>query len=277
METATAMKKASKSQNAFYRKSVIITGASRGIGRELALQLADQGAYLTLAARDAVLLDQTADLCRKRGGTAVAVTTDVSIEQQCQALISRAHEEFGQIDVLINNAGVADKSQFQDLSSFSAGEMVMKVNFWGSVYCTYYALPFLKGTKGRIVVLNSGAGKFPTPTSIFYGSSKHALDGFFDTLRYELKTSGVTITSIYPSWVATGISTRPVGSDGTYAGEVSPHENGAMLPDRCATIILYSAEKRKAMTFLTIDTKVGYLLKPFFPETIDKISGKFFE
>ena len=277
MKIATDINKTSQLQYPFSGKSVIITGASRGIGKELALQLSDQGAYLTLAARDAVLLDQTADLCGKKGGRSITVTTDVSIERQCQVLISRAYEEYGRIDMLINNVGVVDKAAFEDLSSFTQGETVMNVNFWGSVYCTHYALPFLKLTNGRIVVLNSGAGKFPTPTSIFYGASKHALDGFFDTLRYELKTSGVTITSIYPNWIATGISTRPAGSEGKYTSKVNPHENGAMCPDQCANIIITSAEKRKAMVFLSFDTKVGYLLKPFFPKTIDKVSGKFFE
>ena len=277
MKTGTNKNETCRPQSLFSGKSVIITGASRGIGRELALQLADQGAYLTLAARDADLLYQTADLCRKKGGKAITVTTDVSIEQQCQALISRAYEEFGQIDMLINNAGIADKARFEDLSGLSAGETVMRVNFWGSVYCTYYALPFLKRTEGRIVVLNSGAGKFPTPTSIFYGASKHALDGFFDTLRFEIKASGVTVTSIYPGWVATGFSTRPVGFDGKYTGGVNPHENGAIRPDQCAKIIINSAEKRKAIAFLSKDVKTGYMLKPFLPEMVDKVAGKFFE
>lgn len=277
MEPASTMNEPRKSPNAFHRKSVIITGASRGIGRELALQLADRGADLALAARDAALLDQTAALCRERGAKAITITTDVSIEQQCQALIARAHAEFGQIDMLINNAAIADKARFDGLTSLAAGATVMNVNFWGSVYCTYYALPFLKRTNGRIVVLNSGAGKFPTPTSIFYGSSKHALDGFFDTLRFELSESGVTITSIYPGWVATGISTRPVGFDGQYTGGVNPHEEGAMRPEQCASSILKSAEKRKARAFLSNDVKTGYMLRPFLPETIDQVAGKFFE
>jgi short-subunit dehydrogenase len=258
-------------------KSIIITGASRGIGRELALQLAEQGAFLTLAARDMDLLTQVVEQCVKKGGKAIAVNTDITIEDQCKMLILRAHEEYGQIDVLINNAGIADKARFEELRSLSSGEMVMRVNFWGSIYCTYYAIPYLKETKGRIVVINSGAGKFPAPTSIFYGASKHALDGFFDSLRPELQTSGVTVTSIYPDWVATGISTRSLGSDGKTTEKVSPHEYNAINANKCAKIILKAAGKRKRKTFMSMRQRIGYFLRPLFPNLIDHIAGNFFD
>jgi short-subunit dehydrogenase len=263
--------------HSFINKSIIITGASRGIGRELALQLAEQGAFLTLAARDTDLLAQVAEQCVKKGGKAIAVTTDITIEDQCKTLILRANEEYGQIDVLINNAGIADKSRFEELRSLYSGEMVMRVNFWGSTYCTYYAMPYLKKTKGRIVVINSGAGKFPSPTSIFYGASKHALDGFFDSLRPELQTSGVTVTSIYPDWVATGISTRSLGSDGKSIEKMSPHEHSAINAGECAKIIIKAAGKRKRMAFMSFRQRVGYCLRPFFPNLIDHTAGKAFE
>jgi short-subunit dehydrogenase len=265
------------SSDLFLNKSIVITGASQGIGRELALLLAEQGAFLTLAARNTDLLSGVAALCVQKGGKAIAVTADITKEQQCSELIRRAVEEYGQIDVLINNAGVADKSQFEDLKNFSSAETVMQVNFWGSVYCTYYAIPYLKKTKGRVVAVISGAGKFPTPTSIFYGASKHALDGFFDTLRLELETSGVTVTLIYPDWVATGISSRNLGPDGKPVGRISPRENSALNADKCANIIVKAAEKRKRMVLLSGRQKLGYFLKPVLPDLTDRIAGKFFE
>lgn len=177
----------------FFNNSIIITGASQGIGRE---QLAEQGAFLTLTARNADLLNEVAVVFNQKGGKAITVTTDITQKDECRALIERANEEYGQIDTLINNPGIAYKSRLDELEDISSVEMVMQVIFWGSVYCTYYAIPYLKKSKGRIVVVNSGGGKFATPTSSFYGASKHALVGFFDSLRLELENSGVTVTSI---------------------------------------------------------------------------------
>jgi short-subunit dehydrogenase len=265
------------SHDAFTNKSIVITGASQGIGRETALLLAEQGAFLTLAARNTDLLAETAALCEKKGGKALPVTADISKEDQSRELIRRAYEEYGHIDVLINNAGAVDKSLFENLSGFASGETVMQVNFWGSVYCTYYALPYLKETKGRIVVIISGAGKFVTPTSIFYGASKHALDGFCDTLRYELRAAGVTVTAIYPDWVATGISTRALGSDGKPTGKLSYRENSAMRADKCAKAIVKAAEKRRRTVLISGRQRIAYTLRPLLPKLTDHIVGKFFE
>jgi NAD(P)-dependent dehydrogenase (short-subunit alcohol dehydrogenase family) len=147
-------------QDPFLQNSVIVTGASLGIGRQLALQLAEKGAWLTLAARSAEELDRVAGLCRDRGGKAIAVTTDVSDQSQCKVLVERSIDEYGRIDTLINNAGIGMRARFEELPDSSLLETIMRVNFWGGVYCTHYALPHLKETQGRIVVIISGGGKF---------------------------------------------------------------------------------------------------------------------
>lgn len=265
------------SNKIFLNNSIVITGASQGIGRELALQLAEQGAFLTLAARNAELLNEAAMLCNQKGGKAIAVTADISQKDQCKQLMERANHEYGRIDTLINNAGIGIHTRFDDLKDLSVGERVMQVNFWGSIYCTYYALPYLKSTKGRVAVINSGAGKFVTPTSSFYGASKHALVGFFDSLRVELENSGVTITTIYPDWVATGISTRALDSNGKPAGMMDPHEKGALPADLCAKAIIKAIEKRKRDLFMSPAQKIGNVLRPIFPNMVDQISRGFFE
>lgn len=261
----------------FRDHSIVITGASQGIGRELALQLAEQGAFLTLAARNAELLNEVALLCNQKGGKAIAVTADISQKDQCNLLMERANQEYGRIDSLINNAGIGIYSRFDELKDLTIGEKVMQVNFWGSIYCTYYALPYLKSTKGRIAVINSGAGKFVTPTSSFYGASKHALVGFFDSLRIELENSGVTITTIYPDWVATGISTRALDSNGKPAGILDSHEKGALQADLCAKAIIKAVERRKRDLFMSPAQKIGNFLRPLFPNMVDQISRGFFE
>jgi short-subunit dehydrogenase len=261
----------------FQGNSIIITGASQGIGRELALQLAEQGAFLTLAARNTDLLNQVASLCNQKCGKAIAVITDISQKDQCNELIKRANEEYGRLDTLINNAGISFGSRFDQSEDISVGEKVMQVNFWGSIYCTYYALPFLKESKGRIVVINSGAGKFVSPNSSYYGASKHALVGFYDSLRLEIENSGVTVTSIYPDWVATGISSRALGSDGKPLGIISSHEKGARQADLCAKSIIEAAEKRKRDLYMSSSQKVGNILRPLFPKMIDQIVRSYWE
>jgi len=257
----------------FLGKSVIVTGASLGIGRQIALQLALQGARLALAARSEEELARVASLCRERGGNAVAITTDVSEEAQCKALIERTVAEYGQIDALINNAGTGMQARFDELPSLSLMERVMRVNFWGSVYCTHYALPHLRATKGRIVVVVSGGGKFPTPGACGYGASKHALVGLFDTLRIELEKSGVSVTAAYPEWVATGISGRAPRADGNPAGKVSAHEKGAMSPEVCARLIIRAGADRRREV-MSAKLKLGLLMAPIVPRLVDETAAR---
>jgi len=259
----------------FLQNSVVVTGASLGIGRHLALQLAEKGAWLTLAARSAEELDRVAELCRDRGGKAIVVATDVSDHSQCKALITRGVEEYGRIDTLINNAGIGMHARFEELPDFSLMEKIMQVNFWGSVYCTHYALQYLKQTKGRIVVIISAGGKFVTPGSCGYGASKHAMVGFFDTLRMELAETGVSVTAIYPEWVATGISARNLEANGKPRGKIVAQEQGAMLPEECARLILKAAAERRRDT-LSLNLKLGLLLSPFIPNIPDKIAARTF-
>jgi len=165
-------------EDVFRENVVVITGGSAGIGRELAYQLAAQGAWLVLAAREANLLEETALEARSRGARAVAVPTDVAIETQCQALIDRAVAEYGRIDTLINNAGISMYARFDELGTVEPLERVMRINYFGSIYCTHYALPHLKRSRGRIVAVSSLAGKTGVPMRSAYAASKHAMAGF---------------------------------------------------------------------------------------------------
>lgn len=162
---------------------VVITGASDGIGREMALQLAGQGAWLALAARDAQKLEAVAAECRARGGRALAVPTDVGDQAQCRALVDRTLAEFGRVDTLVNNAGVSMWARFDQVTELAPFETMMRVNYLGSVYCTHAALPHLKRTRGRIVGVSSLTGRAGVPTRSGYAASKHAMAGFFDSLR----------------------------------------------------------------------------------------------
>lgn len=260
-------------QGTFFENSTIITGASLGIGRQLALQLAEQGAWLTLAARSTDKLEEVAELCHKRGGKAIAVTTDVADSSQCKVLIERSLGEYGRIDTLINNAGISMRAWFHKLPDFSVMETVMRINFWGSVYCTYYALPHLINTKGRLVAIISGFGLMPAPTACGYGASKRAQASFFDSLRIELAKSKVSVTTIYPEWVATGISSRALGKDGNPIGKTVALEQGATAPEVSAQIILKAAAERKREV-ISPRQKLGLILGPLFPGIIDRIASQ---
>lgn len=231
----------------FHSKAVIITGASSGIGRALALQLADQGACMALAARNAERLEALAAECTQRGGKAIAVPTDVTDEKQCQALVEQAISAFGQLDMLINNAGMGAIGLFEELPDLTLFKRVMDVNFYGAVYCTYYALPHLKKTQGRIVNISSMGGKLPIPYNTNYISSKYAMHGFSDSLRMELDAAGVSVTVICPYWVVTEFHERQVDRFGTPVGPKGRalYTDRMMTANQCAQIILKAAERRK--------------------------------
>ncbi len=167
-------------------KVVIITGASKGIGAELARQLAAKGAKLVLAARGEQELEAVAAECRKRGAEVIAVRADVAIERDCQAVVAGAVTAFGRLDALVNNAGATMWARFEDVQDMSILERIMQVNYMGAVYCTHHALPFLRESKGLIVGISSLAGRTGVPTRTGYSAAKHAMTGFFDSLRIEL-------------------------------------------------------------------------------------------
>ena len=261
-------------ESVFKENVVIITGASLGIGRELALQLADQGAWLALASRNAEKLEEVSKQCRQRGGRSISIPMDVAIQLQCQKLIETTIAEYGRIDTLINNAGIGHWARFDGLQDLVIFEKVFQVNFFGSVYCTHFALPYLKKSAGRLVCVSSLRGIFPSATADGYGESKHALAGFFDSLRIELTGLGVSVTAIYPGWVSTGISSRALRSDGTLTGKISKLEVGAMPVERCARMIIQAMAKRKREVVMTLEGKLGLWLRLIVPGVVDQTLRK---
>ena len=254
----------------FKDQVTIITGASSGIGAELARQLAAGGARLALAARRAELLEEVAADCRQLGGQAVALPTDITVPEQCAALVQRTVDTYGEIDMLINNAGISMHALFTDIEDLDIFDRIMRVNYLGAVACTHYALPHLLSARGRIVVVSSLTGKAGVPTRTGYAASKHALHGFFDSLRVELAGSGVSITIACPSFVDTGIRRYNTGQ-----GESHRKTRSKRMPvKRCARIILRAAERRRREVVMTALGKVGRLVRPFLPGLIDWVARK---
>ena len=261
----------------FRENVVIITGASRGIGREVAYQLAAQGAWLSLAARDAEQVESAAANCCERGGRVLVVPTDVCEQRQCKNLIEQTVKEYGRIDTLVNNAGITTWARFEDIRDLSLLERIMQTNYMGSVYCTHYALPYVKKTQGRIVGVSSLAGKTGVPTRSGYAASKHAMAGFFDTLRIEVADYGVSVTMVYPGFVATEVRERAIGADGKPL-EVSPvRESEVMTVETCARLIVQAMAKRRRELIMTTRGKVGQWIRLIAPGLVDRMARKAIE
>jgi short-subunit dehydrogenase len=256
---------------------VVITGASKGIGAELARQLAAKDAKLVLAARNERELEAVAAECRKAGASVLAVRTDVAIERECQALMAGAIVAFGRIDALVNNAGASMWARFEDIHDMSILERIMQVNYMGAVYCTRHALPFLAESRGSIVGISSLAGRVGVPTRTGYAASKHAMTGFFDSLRIELADRGITVTMIYPGFVATGIRENASGPDGK-AIMVSPvKERDVMSVHDCARRIVTAMERREREVVMTARGKIGLWLRLLAPSLVDRIARRAIE
>lgn len=253
---------------------IVLTGASEGIGRALALELARQRLALVLAARTRERLEEVARECEAAGSQCLVVPTDVTDARQCRALIDAAVARFGRLDVLINNAGSTMWSRFDALTDLGVIEQVMRVNYLSAVHLTAAALPWLKQTRGRLVAVTSIAGLTGVPERTGYAASKHAMTGFFDSLRIELDGSGVTVTVIAPDFVRSEIHKRAIGPDGRPLGASPMQVKRIMSAEECARMAVRAIEKRQRLLITSLRGKFGIWLKLIAPSLIDRIAAR---
>jgi short-subunit dehydrogenase len=255
-------------------RRIILTGASEGIGRALALALAVNKARIVLAARDASRLESLARECRAAGGEAHAVPTDVANAHDCEWLIAESVRALGGIDVLVNNAGITMWSRFDALADLEVFERLLEVNYLAPVRLTSLALPHLKESKGLMVAVASLAGLTGVPERTAYSGSKHALVGFCDSLRIELADSGVDVCVVAPDFVVTETHKRALGSDGQPLGESPMQQLKIMTAEDCAARIIRGIERRERLVLMSARGKIGRWLKLVFPALIDRIAAK---
>lgn len=258
-------------------KTIVITGASDGIGAEMARQLAQShgnDVALVLAARNEKLLQEVASQCAALGAQTLVVPTDVSQQTQCRALIDSSMDKFGRLDALINNAGVSAQALFEDIQAdkLSWYEDLMRINLWGSVWCTHAALPHLKTSRGSVVAVSSLAGLIGVPGRTAYSASKFAMTGFFEALRAELKGAGVSVTTAYPGVVATKIRYRGYNAAGEPAGSSGLKEDKAMTVEHCAALILAGMQQRQREVVMTSQGKIGRFLKLLAPGLVERMA-----
>lgn len=259
----------------FRDQVVIVTGASSGIGRSLAVQLAGQGAKVVLAARRAQRLEEVAAECRSCGGDILVVPTDVGDEAQCKVLVERTIATFGKLDMLINNAGLAVTALLREYVDLCLFRHVMDVNFYGAVHCTYFALPYIMQSKGRIVTVSSLGGKGGLPFNTSYTASKYALHGFYDSLRMEMQPHDVSVTVVCPYWVVTEFHEAFLDKNGVPRGKQGRalYTKKMMTADRCAEIVLDAAYKRKRELLMGPGGLLVWL-KLIAPNFLDRLSIK---
>jgi NAD(P)-dependent dehydrogenase (short-subunit alcohol dehydrogenase family) len=259
---------------AFTGKSVLITGASEGIGRALALTLAAEGANLVLAARNPARLEEAVAECSARGAAVTSVCGDVSSPADAARFVACALERFGRLDILVNNAGITMWSRFDAVSDFAVYDRLMAVNFMGAVHTTAAALPHLKATRGLIVAVASIAGLTGVPERTGYAASKHAMVGFFESLRIELAGSGVDVTIIAPDFVVSQIHRRAIGPNGQPLGVSPMQEPKIMTAERCAELMVAAMRSRQRLLITSLRGRLGRWARLIVPRRVDELSAR---
>ena len=260
--------------DSFAGKTVLITGASEGIGRALALALAAQGAHLALNARNAVRLEDSARQCAARGAQVLALPGDVSRQADCTMLATRTVQRFGRLDALVNNAGITMWSRFDAVTDFSVFERLLAVNYLAAVYLTAAALAHLKESRGLIVAVASLAGLTGVPERTGYAASKHALVGFFESLRIELRGTGVDVTIIAPDFVVSEIHRRAVGADGQPLKDSPMQEAHIMTAQDCAQLIVAAMRRRRRMLITSARGRLGRWARLSAPGLVDALAAR---
>lgn len=251
-------------------KVVIITGASSGIGKALAVEFAGHGSRLVLAARNIESLNSLAVSLKLNPENYLCIKTDVTQEGDCKELVRRTVDKFGRIDVLINNAGISMRANFEQVD-LAVIRQVMDVNFWGTVYCTKYAIPYLLASKGSLVGISSIAGYKGLPGRTGYSSSKFAMQGFLEVLRLENREKGLHVLIACPGFTASNIRNTALTADGSAQGE-SPRDEGKMMPAETVAAHIYKAVvKRRRSLVLTTEGKAVVFLNKFCPAWVDKL------
>ena len=260
------------SNREFFRdKVVVVTGASSGIGLAVARLLVSYGARVVMAARSVDKMLAEAELM---GGEVLCVGCDVTIEADCRALIDRTIDRWGRLDILVNNAGISMRAMFKDLD-LSVIRRLMDVNFWGTVYCTKAALPYLLESKGSVVGVISIAGYSALPARTGYSSSKYAVRGFLDTIRIEHLKDGLNVLVFAPGYTSSNVRNAALTADGSEQGETPLEEDKLMSAEAVALKLADALRRRRSSVTLTGLGRATVWAHRLFPRLTDKLTYKY--
>ncbi len=245
-------------------KVALVTGGASGIGLATCWQLAIAGARIAMLDMDEKALDVQQQLFLEHGHKIVSIVCDVTKEDACISAIDKTLNVYGQIDILFNNAGITQRGLFENTNT-DVFKKVMDVNFFGSLYCTKAALPYIIQTKGTIIVNESIAGIAPLLGRTGYSASKHAMHGLFTSLRCELRHKGVRVMIVCPGFIRTNLQTRALGHNGEIATHAQTMVGREDTPENVAKQIVKGMVNKKSILVLTFMGKLGYLISRLFP------------
>ena len=252
------------STRAFNGKVVVVTGAAGGLGRALAQAFAAAGACVGVLDVDGNAAEACAGMLRDQGRQAVGLACDVTDKAECERALAAVIACWGRIDVLVNNAGISHRSAWRR-TDLAVTRRVMEVNFFGAVNCTRAALDALLATRGLIIVISSVAGFAPLIARTGYAAAKHALHGFFDSLRTELVDEGVDVLVVCPSFIATGIDRNALGGDGAPVRHAQEIVGGRAQPEQIAAQIIQAARKGKQLLLPGRTAKLAWWVSRLAP------------
>lgn len=259
----------------FKNKRVWITGASSGIGEALAYAFAERGANLILSARNETELNRVAAEATKLGSKEVMVQIlDLARHDSIQSVAQHVLAQVGKVDILINNGGISQRALAMD-TTLDVDKKLMDVNYFGTIALTKAVLPnMLTHQLGHIITVTSLTGKFGSPYRSSYAAAKHALHGFFDSLRAELAQTPVKVTLVCPGFVRTNVSINALTGSGTQLGTMDDATEKGMRPEQVAQKILYAIERGKEEVWFGGKEVLGVYLKRFFPSYFSKLIAK---
>jgi NAD(P)-dependent dehydrogenase (short-subunit alcohol dehydrogenase family) len=260
-------------RRSFTGRTVLVTGAGGGLGRAVALRFSQAGADIVALDKDATGIEGLRVEIEGRGGQCLALPCDVTDAEACSRAVGAGVERFGRLDVLVNNAGMSQRSGFAD-TDLAVIRRVMDVNFYGAVHCTKAALPHLVAARGLIVAVSSVAGYTPLIARTGYAASKHAMHGFFESLRTEVEPQGVDVMMVCPSFIATAIDRNALGGDGRPVRHAQVTTGGRLSPEAAAARIFAGAERGRRLLLVGRTAWLAWWISRLAPRLYEKLMAR---
>ena len=252
-------------------KVAVITGGSSGIGEALAYKFSEENFDVVIGGTNRERIKSVISNIKEKGGRGEGISHDVSSSDDVKKMVDLAINKFGGIDVLICNAGISIRSLFQDVD-IKSFEKLFGINFLGSVYSVKHSLPHIIKSSGSIIAISSLNGFIATPTRTAYVSSKHAIQGFFDSLRLELKRKNVHVMVASPGYVHSNFRKNTLKSDGKKEGKTSRDNAKMMSPEEVAEKVFRGYVTKKRDLIFTLRGKLAHLIKNWFPKVADRLA-----
>ena len=251
-------------------KTVVVTGATSGIGKAIAFAFGLRGSKVFITGRNQAALDQTIAELTEKQIIVRGLLADASSEADNRAMIDEAVRSFGSIDVLVCNAGISMRALFEDIS-LDAFRQVMDINFYGTVYAARFAMPHLLASKGSLVGISSINGHRATPARSAYSASKYAMEGLLEAIRTEVMHRGVHVLSVSPGFTASNIRNKALNAEGKSQGESPRDEQKMMTSEEVAEATYRAVVRRRRDLVLTAQGRLAVFLNKWFPAWMDKV------